>query len=65
MKCPHCNRIIKDERVENCYLNAENYGSNYFHLDCLKCGKMYEIYLSRIVRMDEKPKLTEQKYSDF
>ena len=65
MKCPHCNKLIKDERLECAFGNAENYGSNFFHLDCLKCKKIYAFHISRLTRLDVKLETSDQEYSDF
>lgn len=65
MRCPHCNKIIKDDRVETAKSNAENYGSSSFVLDCLKCGKYYDIYIERYIKMVGKPEKSERLISDF
>jgi uncharacterized protein with PIN domain len=65
MKCPHCNKTIKDDRIETAHMNAENYGSQFYSLDCLNCGKYYSFHISRFTKLDVLPEKTEQRISDF
>lgn len=65
MNCPHCNKRISDERIETAHINAENYGSSFYTLDCLKCGKFYSFHISRLTKLDEKPRPSDKNYSDF
>ena len=53
MKCPHCNKLIKDEHIDNCHANAENYGGNWFTLQCKKCKGFYSFYVGRYTRLDK------------
>lgn len=59
LKCPYCN-------TPNFYpvtllLNVEHYGSNMFHVACMKCGKMLQISarractISSVTKSDKKP----------
>ena len=53
MKCPHCNKILKEPKLEIAETNAENYGSKTFIFQCQRCKKKYGIYFQRIVRYDK------------
>lgn len=66
MKCPHCKKLIEDERIEKAHTNAENYGSNIFSLNCKKCGKYFNFYVERYTNLDaDSVTKSDRKYSDF
>ena len=50
-QCPYCKRI--DCIKEVVFTNAINYGSNFYHVPCVYCGKMLHVHLRRIVKVEE------------
>lgn len=65
MKCPHCNKRIKNDFEIPC-INVENYGSNTFHFRCCYCKKIYSLSFYRKVIIDTKSiEKSNQNYTDF
>ena len=50
-KCPHCNTTEPLDFSDSASMNAENYGSKLFILECPKCEGKVQIYLSRRVEL--------------
>jgi len=61
-QCPYC----KGKNCVPCvaYNNVENYGDNFFNVECQHCGKIVKVHLSRIVELDLIEKSNAKK-SDF
>jgi len=59
MKCPHCNKVINEPKLELAARNAENYGSGYFYFKCKKCGKRYSVYIKRTIEVGKTAKVSD------
>lgn len=59
MKCPHCQKNIKEPKLENAERNVENYGSGTFIFQCHHCKKKYGIYIYRVVKRDKPYKVND------
>lgn len=60
--CPYCNHEV--DSFSEVTTHCEAYGSQYYNVKCLYCGKLMRIYAVRSVQISAPYKLIEEEIND-